>query len=122
MDSEEDIRFEGIDDRENEIVEKEPVFATTYEVCKVLSSRAMQLASSGVRKDFLPPQVPLDFLNEPLPAGMLRPRFDPVKIAIEELKAGKLDMEIKRTLRTGEVHVFNIKDMIVPLSMLPEDW
>jgi len=121
-DKEISLHFEGYDDDSLNEKEDEPIFATSYEVCAVLSSRAVQLASLGVRKDFLPPQVPLDFLNEPIPKGMRRPRFDPLKIAIEELKAGKLDMEVKRHLCNGQTQIINIKDMIVHLSMLPEEW
>ena len=119
---EEELCFEGFNEESQEHKIKEPIFATKYEICAVISSRAKQLASSGVRKDFLPPQVPLDYLNDPTPNDLQRPRFDPIRTAIEELKAGKLDMEIRRRLRTGEHQIINVKNMVIPLGMLPEEW
>lgn len=71
-------------------------YMTHYEYARVLGVRALQLTTTHS------PQVPLDGC------------YEPIKIAMKELQAGKVKLVIRRTLPDQSKDDWNVKDMIIP--------
>ena len=73
-----------------------PPRLTKYEIARIVAARAKQLASGAQ------PMVDVEKLNT----------IDPVLIAIEELKQGRLPFIIVRTLPTGKKIEVKLKDLL----------
>ena len=71
-------------------------YMTHYEYARVLGVRALQLTANHT------PQVELNGC------------YDPLKIAINELREGKVKLVIRRTLPDGTKDDWNVKDMHIP--------
>ena len=69
---------------------------THFEYAKVIGVRAIQLAANHQ------PQVELDGC------------YDPIKIAIKELQAGRVKLIIRRTLPDGSKEDWNVNEMVIP--------
>lgn len=67
-----------------------------YEYARVLGVRALQLFANHS------PQVDIEGC------------YDPIKIAMKELKAGKVKLVIRRTLPDGRLDDWNVRDMVIP--------
>ncbi len=75
-----------------------PPRLTKYEIARIVSARALQLASNAK------PLIDVKKLNT----------YDPVKIALEELKEGKLPIIIVRTLPNNkklEIRLRELQDL-----------
>ena len=73
-----------------------PPRLTKYEIARIIAARAKQLANGAQ------PMVDVNKLNT----------IDPVLIAIEELKEGKLPFIIVRTLPTGKKIEVKLRDLL----------
>jgi len=68
---------------------------TRFEVARIIGARALQIS-----------------LGAPILIRTKKGEFDPIKIAEEEFKAGKIPMTIKRPLPNGEFVFVDIKAAI----------
>jgi len=71
-------------------------YMTHYEYARVLGVRALQLFANHL------PQVDIEGC------------YEPIKIAMKELKAGKVKLVIRRTLPDGTIDDWNVRDMVIP--------